>query len=111
MVEFASHQFKLVKPAKDGTIKDYLEQIYKQTGCMPEQLKGPEFPSSMSYVWSAFLSLNDSRTMGQHSANPITHEGIKAFMEVTLTSLSPRDVETIKKLDKEYLSIMNTTEK
>lgn len=62
----------------------------------------------MGHIWSAFLQLNDSRTMGQAVPNPITYEGIKAFMDVTLTPLTPRDVEVIKKLDKIYLEVMNS---
>jgi hypothetical protein len=46
--------------------------------------------------------------MGQAVPNPITYEGIKAFMDVTLTPLTPRDVEVIKKLDKIYLEVMNS---
>lgn len=107
MVDFAEHQFKLVKPAKDGTLRDHLEQIYKQTGRKPKELEGPEFPHLMSYVWSAFLQLNDARTMSQHTANPISYVDIKAYIDVTHTVLSSRDIETIKELDKVYLRIMN----
>lgn len=45
--------------------------------------------------------------MAAHTANPITYEAIKAFVETTATPLSPRDVELIKRLDKIYLGVMN----
>lgn len=45
--------------------------------------------------------------MGQATANPITYEGIKAFMDVTYTVISPRDIIVIKDLDKIYLKVMN----
>jgi len=84
-----------------------LEQVEKQTGRRPKELDGPEFPQLLSHVWSAFLSLNNSRTMATHTANPITFEAIKAFCDLTHTFLSPRDVETIQILDQTYRSVMN----
>lgn len=101
-----------MKPSKDGTTtKQHLEQVQKQTGRKLEQLEGPEFPTCMSYVWSVFLDLNNSRSMGEAGAQPITYQDIKAYTDLTHTALSPRDVNTIKLVDREYLSIMNASEK
>ena len=62
----------------------------------------------MQSVWDSFLALNDSRTIGQASANPITYGEIKDFVDLTNTVLSPRDVVVIKELDKIYLKVMNS---
>ena len=107
-MDYAEHQFKLVKPDKDGhTQKAHLEQLQKQMGKKLPELEGPPFPSEVGFIWEAFLQLNDSRTMGTASANPIPYEAIKAFMEITYTVLSPRDIAVIKDLDKLYLKVMN----
>jgi len=49
--------------------------------------------------------------MGEAGAQPITYQDIKAYTDLTHTAVSPRDVNTIKLVDKEYLSIMNASEK
>jgi hypothetical protein len=101
----------LVKPGKNGSTKDQLEQIYSQTGIKPKQLIGPDFPNNMEGVWSTFLSLNDARTFTRTEAasmaSAITYSEIKAFMEVTSTPISSREVSLIKSIDNIYLRIMN----
>lgn len=75
----------------------------RQTGKTPEELMGPEFPASVLYVWSAFVALNSGRSMGFSGPNPISYSEIKAWLELTNTHLSPRDIEAIKLLDTCYV--------
>lgn len=64
-------------------------------------------PEILGYIWSAFIMLNNSRTMAAYTANPIPLESIVAYKELTNVPLTPRDVETIKEIDKVYLRVMN----
>jgi len=98
----------LSKPRKDGTLREHLEQVERQTGRRPKDLEGPDFPSLLSYLWTAFLALNNSRSMGAHTANPISYQEIKAYCDLTAVVLSPRDVEAIKEVDSVYLKVMNS---
>ena len=109
MCEWAEHQFKLNKPDKDGTTeREHLEQVERQIGRRPEALEPPtHFPSLMSHVWSAFVALSNSRTMGFSGPNPITYNEIKAWKELTDTSVSSRDIEAIKLVDVVYMGITN----
>lgn len=75
----------------------------RQTGKTPEELMGPEFPSSVAYIWSAFASLNSGRSMGTSGPNPISFCEIKAWLELTNNPLSPRDIEAVKLLDDCYI--------
>mgnify|MGYP001285529195 CR=1 FL=1 len=61
----------------------------------------------MSHVWSAFVALSNSRTMGFSGPNPITYNEIKAWKELTDTSVSSRDIEAIKLVDVVYMGITN----
>ena len=107
MIEFAEWTFDLNKSQDGATKLEHLEQVERQTGRTPQELEGPDFPFSTEYLWSAFLSLSVSRTMGLNGPNPITYEEIRAWKELTHTPLSSRDVEAIKRLDLVYLRVMN----
>ena len=61
----------------------------------------------MSHVWSAFISLSNSRTAGFSGPNPITYEQIKAWKELTDTPLNARDVEAIVRIDAVYMRVAN----
>ncbi len=61
----------------------------------------------MSNVWSAFIALSNSRTMGFSGPNPITYNEIKAWKELTDTPISSREVEVIKSVDVVYMGITN----
>jgi hypothetical protein len=61
----------------------------------------------MSHVWSAFITLSNSRTSGFSGPNPITYEQIKAWKELTETPVSPWEVAAIKRLDTVYMGIAN----
>lgn len=80
-------------------------QVKKATKRSPEGLDNPtEFPSPLSYVWSSFVSLSNARPAGFSGPSPITYQEIQAWKELTNVSIGPRDVDAIKRLDKEYLN-------
>ena len=61
----------------------------------------------MSHVWSAFISLSNSRSAGYSGPNPITYEQIKAWKELTDTPLDARDVEAVVRVDAVYVRVAN----
>tara|TARA_R110000772_G_scaffold260035_1_gene377856 strand:+ start:505 stop:804 length:300 start_codon:yes stop_codon:yes gene_type:complete len=96
------------KSGKDNISKrQHLEQVEKQTGKRPEELEGPKFPHLISHVWSAFLSISQSRTMGFNGPNPISLLEIRAWVEMTNATLSSREVEAIRELDVIYMRSFN----
>ena len=109
MCDWAEHQFKLNRPDKDGTTeREHLEQVERQIGRRPEALEPPtEFPMPLSHVWSAFITLSNSRTQGFSGPNPITYEQIKAWKELTETPIAPWEIEAIKRLDTVYMGVAN----
>tara|TARA_Y100001956_G_C4108510_1_gene181231 strand:+ start:1433 stop:1621 length:189 start_codon:yes stop_codon:yes gene_type:complete len=61
----------------------------------------------VSHVWSAFISLSNSRSAGYSGPNPITYEQIKAWKELTDTPLDARDVEAVVRVDAVYMRVAN----
>tara|TARA_R110000868_G_scaffold22246_2_gene91350 strand:- start:2813 stop:3007 length:195 start_codon:yes stop_codon:yes gene_type:complete len=61
----------------------------------------------ISHVWSAFISLSSSRGSGFSGPAPITFEQIKAWKELTETSIEPWEIEAIKRIDLLYLRVTN----
>lgn len=107
-MDYGEHFFKLNKRDESGsTLKELLEQVERQTGRKPEELKGPEFPELLRHVWSAFLALSNSRNPAFSGVSPITFEQIRAFIEVTGTPLGPKEVSAIKRLDNVFIKVMN----
>ena len=108
LVEYAEHEFSVSKPDKSGTSeREHLEQVERQTGHRPKALDGPDFPLLMSHVWSAFVVLNASRTMGFSVPNPISYQEIKTWKELTDTPLSSWEIEAIKRVDVVFMGTMN----
>jgi hypothetical protein len=61
----------------------------------------------VAHVWSAFISLSNSRTAGFSGPNPITYEQIKAWKELTETPISAREIEAIMSVDAVYMRVAN----
>jgi hypothetical protein len=61
----------------------------------------------MAHVWSAFITLSNTRTAGFSGPNPITYEQIKAWKELTETPISPWEIKAIKSVDTVYMGIAN----
>lgn len=109
MCDWAEHQFKLNKPDKDGvTEREHLEQVERQIGRRLEALEPPTpFPMLLEHVWSAFISLSNSRTTGFSGPNPITYEQIKAWKELTETPIDPWEIQAVIRLDRVYMGVAN----
>ena len=85
-----------------------MEQVERQTGRKIEALESPKtFPLLLSHVWTAFISLSNSRTSGFSGPNPITYEQISAWKQVTEQPLEPWEVEAVKRLDRVYMGVCN----
>jgi len=108
-VDWSEHQFKLNKTDQNGTTeREHLEQVERQTGRRVEALEPPTpFPMLLSHVWSAFISLNSSRSSGFNGPAPISYEQIKAWKELTGASILPWEIEAIKRVDSQYLRVTN----
>ena len=100
-MSWAEHQFKLNKPDQNGTTeREHLEQVERQIGRRIEALEAPTpFPMLISHVWSAFIALSSSRGSGFSGPAPITFEQIKAWKDLTETSIEPWEIEAIKRVD------------
>ena len=61
----------------------------------------------MAHVWSAFITLSNTRTAGFSGPNPITYEQIKAWKELTETPISSWEVTVIKRVDTVYMGTVN----
>jgi len=64
LVEYAEWSFDLSTSQDQATKLEHLEQVERQTGRTPKKLEGPDFPISIEYLWSAFISLSSARTSG-----------------------------------------------
>jgi hypothetical protein len=61
----------------------------------------------MSYVWSAFINLSNTRSIGFSGPNPISYIEIKAWKDLTESPLTSFEVEAIKRLDTMYMRASN----
>ena len=110
MLDWADDFFRLNKAGSDGvTEREHLEQVYKQTGIVPKDLEQEvDFPLHLEHIWSAFISISGGRSMGFSGPNPISYEQIKAWKELTYNTLTPWEVELVKRLDAVYLGVANS---
>lgn len=79
----------------------------RQTGRRPQELEGPEFPHLVSHIWFAFLSLSRGRSQAFSGVAPLSALEIKSWCELSGEYLSPRDFESIKKLDSVFIKVAN----
>jgi len=84
-----------------------LQSVQRQTGNPPKDLIGPEFPSLMENVWSAFKRLSNRRSSAMSGVSPITYDQILSFKTLTKTPIAPREISVIERLDDLYREVMN----
>ena len=89
------------------TERQHLEQVERQSGHTPLALQGTEFPELLSYVWAAFLLLNQGRGQGFNGPLALSFQDILAWQQLTNEYLLPWEVSTIKRLDAVYLRVVN----
>lgn len=109
MINWASHEFILNQTDDKGiSQREHLEQVEKQTGRKPKDLENPnEFPTVLSHVWSFFIQLHNSRTSGFSGPNLITYQEIESWKNLTGNSVTPYEIDCIKRLDMEYMKVAN----
>lgn len=56
-------------------------------------------PQGSGFIWSVFLELCATRSLGMMGANPITYLEIEAYQRLTELRLTPVEVRTILALD------------
>lgn len=82
--------------------------MYRQTGKMPKELEELiELPDSMIDVWSWFITLHESRSSNGFGVNPINFSDIAAFFHLQQIEPHIWEVDVIKRMDREVLSIFN----
>ena len=86
------------------TQRQHLEQVEKQLGRTPAALIGPEIPELLFYLWEMFVTLSNDRS----ERKPLNYTEIKDYLELTGETLTPREVEIVKKLDQTWLRVMNS---
>ena len=108
-MKWARHKFEVSKPDKNGvSLKQHLEQVERQTGITPDELKEPvAFPQVIGYIWSAFCVLSNHRSSGFNSPDPITFEQIVYWKQLTETETKPWEIDIILSLDQIYREILN----
>ncbi len=107
---WAEFNFKLNLPDKDGiTEREHLEQVERQIGRRLEALEPPtDFPLLLAHVWSAFITLSNTRGSGFSGPSPITYTEIQSWKEATQTPLHTWELEAIKRLDVVYMGVTNS---
>jgi len=94
LVEFAESQYWLYGHEEGSKISriDNLQQVEKSLGRKPQELQNlPELRLEMSYIWAAFLDLNDS------DSGKISYLELKEYAEIH-GELSPFEINAIRRL-------------
>lgn len=87
-------------------MRDQLNNVWKQTGIKPKELEDiPDLPASCFEVWSWFLNLNESRTSNGFGFNPVQYSEIDAFFRLKQIQPELWEIDLLKRLDREVLSI------
>ena len=92
--------------ATGSSIRDQLHNVWRQTGEKPKELEDLlTVPLDCTECWGFFLSLNESRSSNGYGFNPIAYSDILAYFQ--LKQIIPEDweVDLIKRLDREVMSI------
>jgi hypothetical protein len=94
----------LSEKQKDGcTLREHLEAVYKATKRKPEQLEQPELPNKVKHILRLYGDLSQGRQFG-FSANPISSIEIQAWLNITDRTLSNWEIQTLRAIDRAYLS-------
>lgn len=76
----------------------------RQSGKTPKQLEPIDAPECLLYLWRWFTELSGGRDYGEAGPKAITYSEIKSWAELTKTDPAAWEVETLKALDRAYLS-------
>lgn len=107
-MSYAEWVFELSTTDQSGiTKRAHLEQVYKSTKKMPDDLKPREIPQPLLYIWQTFVSISACRQSGFSGPLAISYTEIKSWSELTGNDLTPLDVDILRKLDALYLKVIN----
>ena len=88
-----------------------MKSAYKQSGIKPEQLEEHEFPFLFERAWNFFSELNSSRSSNGFGLNSISYTEIHAWNQLTNSEITEKEVEILRLLDYEYLTIHQKKDK
>lgn len=104
LVEASKHQLWLHTPISDkegAPLRiEHFRSIKRQTGQVPEELDGPNFPSIARYLWDWFCELHSGRSSG-----PLSFSEIKAWSELTQRPVRPWEIDAIKQIDSYFMEL------
>lgn len=108
-IAFCKREFEQAISGKTGSsIREQLENVWRQTGKKPKELEDlVELPSSMIEVWSWFITLHESRSSNGFGVNPISFMDIWTFFQLQEITPYRWEIDLIKRLDREVMSIFN----
>ena len=80
--------------------------VWNQTGVKPKELEELlELQREQYEIWGWFMELNESRSSSGFGLNPITYSDIDAYFRLQKIVPEKWEIDTIKRLDREVLSI------
>lgn len=80
--------------------------VWNQTGIKPKELEELlELQREQYEIWGWFMELNEARSSSGFGLNPITYSDIDAYFRLQNIIPEKWEIDTIKRLDREVLSI------
>lgn len=80
--------------------------VWNQTGVKPKELEELlELQREQYEIWGWFMELNEARSSSGFGLNPITYSDIEAYFRLQKIVPEKWEIDTIKRLDREVLSI------
>lgn len=103
---YARHQFMLSQPQDDGKpLIDHLRAVQAKTGKVDELIaEAPDLPDGLAPLWRDFLELHDSRGSNGWGPSRITYADLRAYSDMTGTTLEAWEIEALRKADSVWLS-------
>ena len=83
----------------------HLNQIWKSTGKMPDELEPPFFPTIIVHVWDWYKELHNVRPNTGMGNAPVQYSEIYAWAALTRVQPTPWEVQLIARLDAEFLIV------
>jgi hypothetical protein len=92
----------------DGvTLRDRLLQVYNSTGQYDSRLDLPTIPVELEYIMGWFWDIRNAVGGNGFGTNPISFSEIMSWCKLNDIQLTPWEVSVIRKLDTEYVNIVN----
>ena len=103
---FAAHQFELTRKQKDGaTLLEHYRAYEERNGQPhPSLADAPSLPDGLATLWSDFMDLHSSRSVGMGGAGPISYSDLDAWQRVTGNRLERWQIKAIRRADNAYFA-------